>query len=61
MSIKFKLIDTDYVVCANTDLKLKDEEHEFRKFLREINEDLIIGKTAFLEIDDMRFEILKAE
>ena len=61
MSIKFKLIDTDYVVCADTNLELKDEENEFRKFLKEINEDLIIGKAAFLEIDNMKFEILKAE
>ena len=61
MSIKFKLIDTDYVVCADTNLRLSGEEQEFKDFLKEISEDLITGKTAFLEIDNMRFEVSKAE
>ena len=61
MGIKMKLIDNDYVVCADTDLELKDDEHDFRNFLKEVKEDLIVGKTAFLEIDDMKLEVLKAE
>lgn len=61
MSVKFKLIDNDYVICANTDLELSGEEQEFKKFLKEVNDDLVTGKTAFLEIDDMKFEILRAE
>lgn len=61
MSVKFQLIDTDYVVCANTDLELRGEEQEFKKFLKEVNEDMITGKTAFLEIDNMKFEIFKVE
>lgn len=61
MSIKLKLIDTDYVVCADTDIELKGEEHKFRKFLKEIDEELVIGKTACLEIDNTKFEISKAE
>ena len=31
MGIKLRLIDNDYVVCADTDLELRDEENEFRK------------------------------
>jgi len=61
MSVKFKLIDTDYVVCAGTDLELRGEEQEFKKFLKDVSEDMITGKTAFLEIDNMKFEIFKAE
>jgi hypothetical protein len=60
VSVKFKLIDNDFVICADTDLKLNGEEHEFKRFLKEIDEDLITGKTAFLEIDNMKFEIIKA-
>jgi hypothetical protein len=61
LSVKFKLIDTDYVICADTDLQLSGEEGEFKKFLKEVKDDLITGKTAFLEIDNMKFEILRAE
>jgi hypothetical protein len=61
MSIKLKLIDTDYAVCADTDLELNGEEHELKKFLKEVDEELVIGKTAYLEIGNAKFEISKAE
>ena len=61
MSIKLKLIDNDYAVCADTDIKLEGGETTFKKFLKQINEELVIGNTACLEIDNTRFEISKAE
>ncbi len=61
MSIKLKLIDNDYAVCADTDIELKGEENKFKKFLKEINEELIIGNTAYIEIDNTTFEISKVE
>ena len=45
------LVDNDYTVCANTDLDFNGNEVSFKKFLREINEELIIGKTAYLKIE----------
>ena len=61
MSISLKLIDSDYVVCTGTDLELKGEENKFKKFLKEVNEELIIGNTAYIEIDNAKFEISKIE
>ena len=61
MSISLKLIDSDYVVCTGTDLELKGEENKFKKFLKEVNEELIIGNTAYIEIDNSKFEISKIE
>ncbi|MGD9159805.1 MAG: hypothetical protein PVG39_15425 [Desulfobacteraceae bacterium] len=61
MSIKLKLIDNDYAVCADTDIELEGGETTFKKFLKQINEELVIGNTACLEIDNTRFEISKAE
>ena len=61
MSIKLKLIDNDYVVCADTDIELEGGDQNFRKFLKQIDEELVIGNTAYLEIDNARFEISKTE
>ena len=61
MSIRLKLIDTDYVICTGTDLELKGEENKFKKFLKEVNEELVIGNTAYIEIDNTKFEISKVE
>ena len=61
MSIKLKLIDNDYIVCADTDIEFEGGDNTFNKFLKQINEELIIGNTAYLEIDNNRFEISKIE
>jgi hypothetical protein len=61
MSIKLKLINNDSMICAETDLALEKEESKFDKFLKEINEELVVGNTAYLEIEGSRFEISKAE
>lgn len=64
MNIKMTLVDDDYVVCAKADLSWKKEEDQLENFFREIEEELITGKTAFLEIeglenDPVTFEISK--
>lgn len=61
MSIKLKLIDNDYVVCADTNIELEGGDQNFKKFLTQVNEELIIGNTAYLEIDNAKFEISKIE
>ena len=64
MTLKISLVDSDYVICAKTDLQLDGEYEKFIKFLKELDEELIIGKTAHLEIEDPKegsitFEISK--
>jgi len=64
MTLRISLVDNDYVVRAKTDLLLDGEYEKFIKFLKEITEELIIGKTARLEIegpekDPITFEISK--
>jgi hypothetical protein len=61
MNFRLSLVDNDYVVRAKTDLTLEGEEAKFGKFLRTLNEELVAGNTAFLEIEGSRFEISKAE
>ena len=61
MSIKLTLIDNDYMVCAETNLDLNGEEYKLGKFLKEVNEELVIGNTAYLEIEGTKFEISKPE
>jgi hypothetical protein len=51
MTLKISLIDNDYMVCAKTDLLMNGEYEKFIKFLKEIDEELITGKTAHLEIE----------
>jgi hypothetical protein len=66
MNLTIALIDTDQVVRAKTDLSEKGHGESFRKFLRQIKEELIPGQTAYLEIEDSKtdpitFEISKFE
>ena len=66
MTIKLSLIDHDFVVQAKTDLDLEGKEDLFRKFFREIDEELVTGKTAYLEIEgpenqSYTFEVSKFE
>lgn len=50
MGLKLSLIDNDYVVKAKTDLDLNGSDDNAARFIREINEELVTGKTAFLKI-----------
>jgi hypothetical protein len=66
MNLTIALIDTDQVVRAKTDLSEKGQGESFRKFLRQMKEELIPGQTAYLEIensktDPITFEISKFE
>ena len=66
MTIKLSLIDNDHTVCAMATLGADANENSLSMFLREINEGLIPGETAHLEIegsklDPMAFEITKSE
>ena len=65
-NFKIELKDNDYVVRAATDLDVNDGKNDFGKFFKDIDEELITGQTAHLEIESadmglMKFEISKAE
>ena len=64
MTIKLSLIDDDYVVRAKTDLRRKAKSDRLGTFLQEIEEEMVPGKKAYLEIvglkkDPVTFEISK--
>jgi len=66
MNLTIALIDNDHVVRAKTDLSEKGQDDLFRKFLRQIKEELVPGQTAYLEIEDstsdpVTFEISQFE
>lgn len=66
MTIKLSLFDNDHAVCARTNLESTANEDSLITFFREINEGLIPGETAHLEIEgsklnSMEFEITKFE
>ena len=61
MTIKLSLIDNDFVVQANTSLDLKDKEDPVRKFFRDMGEELVTGKVAYLEIEGPESETLTLE
>jgi hypothetical protein len=66
MNIKFALIDNDYVVQAKTDFLLEGQDNPLRKFLEQIQEELLPGQTGYLEIEDFEkdpvtFEISHSE
>ena len=50
-SIKIQLVDNNYVVRAKTEFALNGVDDLIEKFVRQINEELIVGETAFLEIE----------
>ena len=52
MNLKIALIDNDHVVRAKTDLSENGQDESFRKFLRQVKEELVPGQTGYLEIDD---------
>ncbi len=62
MGIKLELVDNDYVVRAKTDISTNGTDDLFRKFLKNINDELLPGETAYLAInapdmDPIKFEI----
>lgn len=64
MTLKIALVDNDYAVCARTDLHTTGKNGKLVNFLKEIDEELVTGKTAYLEIEgsekeSFRFEISK--
>ena len=66
MSIKIELVDNDQGVRAKTDLAVNGNDDPFRKFLRQIKEELVPGQTAYLAIegfdaDPITFEITQFE
>jgi hypothetical protein len=66
MNLKIALIDNDHVVRAKTDLSENGQDNLFRRFLRQIKEELLPGQTAYLEIEDsttdpITFEISQFE
>lgn len=65
-NIKMELIDNDYVTRAKFCFGGVPKKDDLINFLREIDEELFIGKTASLEIeglnkDPVTFEISKVE
>ena len=66
-NIKIELVDMDYVIRAKTDLGwMNNDDNKLKKFLRDVDDELVTGKTAHLEIkglkkDPVTFEISKVE
>lgn len=60
-SIKIQLMVNDYVVRAKTELVLNGIADLLVKFFRQINEELIIGENAFLEIEGSDIKPLTLE
>ena len=65
-NIKIELVDNDHVVRAKMELPVDGNDEPLRMFLREINEELIPGEIAHLEIegfkkDPLIFEISPCE
>ncbi|MFC1579985.1 hypothetical protein ACFL4N_03640 [Thermodesulfobacteriota bacterium] len=52
-NIKISLKDNDQVVRLETDFSMNGHEDPFRSFLQQINEEMIPGQTAYLEIDGL--------
>lgn len=50
-TIKIELVDTDHVIRAKTDLAQNGGDDTFRKFLKQISEELVPGQTGYLEIE----------
>ena len=51
MTFKISLVDNDYVVRAKTDLELNGKDEDFGRFFKDISDELVTGKTAYLEIE----------
>ena len=65
-NLKMSLVDNDYVVRVKTELPSEENNDNFKKFFREIDEELVTGNTAYLEVegsgpDSMVYEISRVE
>ncbi len=61
MGIKLELVDNDYVVRAKTDLAMNGTDDLLKEFLKNINDELLPGETAYLNIDGPDMEPVKFE
>jgi hypothetical protein len=61
MALTVSLVDNDYVVRAQTDFQATGKNGKLERFLKEIDEELITGKTAYLEIEGSENESVKFE
>ena len=53
-NLKISLIDNDSVVNAETSLKIQSKAGcAFTKFFSEVEEELVTGKSAYLEVDGL--------
>ncbi len=53
-NLKFSLVDNDFAINAETNLELNDKgDQSFERFLRSIEEELVTGETAYLEIEGL--------
>ena len=53
--IKMSLFDNDQAVQAKTDMNFNDSQKELlTTFIRQINEELVTGATALLEIEGLQ-------
>lgn len=53
-NLNLSLIDNDYVLRAKTNLNSKDNNNgAFKRFLRSVEERLVTGETAYLEIEGL--------
>lgn len=65
MNMRISLIDNDYVVQVKTDIVQNGPDDPLRKFVKQVQEELVAGQTAYLEIEDghkdsVTFEITQA-
>ena len=65
-NLKMSLVDNDYVVRVKAELPSEENNDNFKRFFREIDEELVTGKTAYLEVegsgpDPMVYEISRFE
>ena len=51
-NVKIRLVDKDYIVKAKTEIGPNSNDGFLAKFFQQINEELIIGETASLEIEE---------
>ena len=52
-NLKLSLIDNDFVIHAKADLRGTKGNGSFKKFLHEIEAELVTGKTAYLEVEGL--------
>jgi len=61
MNLKIALIGNDHVVRVKTDFSEEGQENAFRRFIRQVREELIPGQTAYLEVEDFQTDPITFE